>query len=465
MTDRPSATRRYTFKTKPYPHQRRALRRLLRQGGGGLQVPMRWGKTKVAIDFANCLHLTRGVTRVLVVCPLSVVGVWESEIPKHTPDDMLGKIEWRIVNYENVYARLNTGGRSWAAVPNKDLRRYRAELVVVDESHRIGNPTTIASRELYQLGKLAQHRVIMTGTMFHRAPFFVFGQAKFYDATLFGGAFGAFKKRIAILGGASGHEVQRWIGLRWMMRRMRRFVHIEKYVPGRPPVVNTLYFPLTGRGLTTYRTMVKEDMVTVAGEDVTAPIILTRHLRCQQIAGGWLKTPTGKYRRVGDDLLKIAKERFREYAEQDISKVVVGVKFLPELQDAQRAARAAGFHTLLFHGGMDRHARDARIRAFQLTRKPVMFIAQVDAGSMGIDLSAASVMCLYSLTESYVSHDQFIRRIEKYQETRTLMYDYLIPRGTRTEVTFESLRMKEDVAKFIVSRPRLVERITSKLGH
>lgn len=34
---------RYRFATKPYPHQKKALKFLLHNRGGGLQVPMRWG--------------------------------------------------------------------------------------------------------------------------------------------------------------------------------------------------------------------------------------------------------------------------------------------------------------------------------------------------------------------------------------------------------------------------------------
>jgi hypothetical protein len=36
----------YRFKTRPYPHQVRALKFLLHHRGGGLQVPMRWGLSK-----------------------------------------------------------------------------------------------------------------------------------------------------------------------------------------------------------------------------------------------------------------------------------------------------------------------------------------------------------------------------------------------------------------------------------
>jgi hypothetical protein len=48
-------------------------------------VPMRYGKTKVAIDFAGAMYFLERVRRVLVICPLDVIGVWEDELFKHGP--------------------------------------------------------------------------------------------------------------------------------------------------------------------------------------------------------------------------------------------------------------------------------------------------------------------------------------------------------------------------------------------
>src|SRR4051794_27667307 len=122
---------RYSYKTRPYPHQVRALRFLLERRGGGLQVPMRWGKSKVAVDFASCMYLKEGVRRVLVVTVTSGLGVWEDQIAQHCPCncrilDHHGQVlaeapgleqlrdgggipvlEFMLVNYQNTYARLN----------------------------------------------------------------------------------------------------------------------------------------------------------------------------------------------------------------------------------------------------------------------------------------------------------------------------------------------------------------------
>jgi hypothetical protein len=77
---------KYKYKTRPYVHQVKALKKLLSTGwGGALLMEPRTGKTKVAIDYASILHSAGHVNRVIVFCPVGVMGVWEHEIPIHCP--------------------------------------------------------------------------------------------------------------------------------------------------------------------------------------------------------------------------------------------------------------------------------------------------------------------------------------------------------------------------------------------
>ena len=422
-------------------------------------MPMRWGKTKVAIDWVNCLSLIEGrELRCLVVCPLSVTSVWPDEILKHTPDEYGTNVLWRVINFEQLWTRRRVGD-TVVALDNRGLMEFAPDVVIIDESHRIGNPSTLACRNACKIGQRARYRLIMTGTMFHRKPFYVFGQAKFYDPSIFGSAFGPFKKKIAVFGGYGGYEVLRYTNLKWMMKQMKTFTYIERYVPPRDTAVNVMRFDLTGRNLAAYVMMERESMVK--GEDwtVVSPIVLSRHLRCQQIAGGWLKYE-GTYRRVGRDKKAMALDRFRDYEAQGIQKIVVGCRFVPELADVADIARQCGYKVVLMHGGTTDRGR--RIRYFRDTPDPCVFVAQIGTGAEGIDLSAADTMMFYSLSESFLTHDQFSRRIEKFEDTRVLQYDYVIARGTRDEVTFEALQLKQDVARFIVDHPARVERITAR---
>jgi hypothetical protein len=177
--------------------------------------------------------------------------------------------------------------------------------------------TALATQErsprssLYQLARRARFRVFMTGTMFHRQPLMVFGQFKFYDPAVFGIAFKPFKDTVAIYGGYLGKEILEYQNLEWMMDKVKPHVWIEPYVKGVEPVHREVPFHLTGRNLKYYSDMEDESIIEVGGEEVISPIVLSKHLRCQQIAGGWVKTET-KYRRVGTDKLNMWRERLKD---------------------------------------------------------------------------------------------------------------------------------------------------------
>lgn len=477
---------RYAYKTEPYLHQHKALLFLLRNRGGGLQVPMRWGKTKVGIDFAGALHLLEGISRVLVVTVVDGVDVWHNEIAKHcaapwlittsTPDPIAvgsvvhrskdGGVDrglwFRVVNWESTYAREPTGrGREWVPMERADLHLWAPDLVIVDESHHAGDPTSVQHKHVYRLCRQARRVLVMTGTMFHRRPFYVFGQAKLYDPGIFGTNWGHYKRRVAVMGGYGGYEVLRYRNLKWMMRRVRPWCHIEKYVPPRKPVINFIPAHLTGRNREVYAKMERDAIVRLGDATASADIVLTKHLRLQQLSGGWARTDKG-YKQIGRCKLAIAESRLREYREQGVPKAVVVARFLPELADLAKAGRRAGFAVIVFHGGLPKgRERTRRFEAFNATSKPVLFIAQIQSVRESIDLSTADTMMLYSLSESYLDYDQVTSRIEKFKDKRTLMYDHIVAVETRDEVTWESMQEKRDVAEFIADDPERVERIVA----
>lgn len=481
---------KYEFKTKPWPHQAKALKFILREmfatGSSGLQVPLRYGKTKIAIDAAGALHLKYGINRVLAVTTTSGLGVWEKEIPKHCPfpvrvisyngdvvfqskDAALNLREpyltFYVVHHALLYGRDFDWGEDaheWIPGPNANIEDFDPEFIIVDESHRIGDPSSMQCKMAYRYAKGARFRLTLTGTMFHRAPLMVFGQFKFMDDSVFGTHIAAFKRMHVKYGGYGNYEIVGYQNLDQLATKIKRKVFIAEKVPHAPPVVTTTPVHLQ-ESADLYRKMEKKAIIEVNGHVVSAPIILTRHLRAQQIAGGWIKTEQGKYVQVGQEKYRACKDKLTLWAEEGIDKAVIGARFIPELPDIARAAQAAGYAFVALHGGVPRGiTRERRIAAFQDASRPTVFIAQIQAAAEAIDLSEAAAMLFYSMPESFLLYDQFKARIEKYAEKRTLLYDHLIGKGTRDEVTWMAMQLKKDVARFLVEDPALVERITAR---
>ena len=462
------------FKTQPRPYQVPVLKRRIKQKGGGLYVPMRWGKSWLGINWAAAMHLKYGAQRCLIVCPNDVIDVWLDEIVKHCPVDRLvvsatpasplaqeDTLAFYVVNFEAVFAREYDdpdNPRAWTVVTNKMLLDWRADMMIVDEAHHIGNPSAMQSVKTYQLARQSRFRLFMTGTPFHRKPFYVFGQFRFYDDSVFGTNFGAFKRHIAVFGGFGGYEIKRYQNLKWLRNKVKPHVDIVKYVPPTPPTRRKILFSLD-KSRAIYNEMWKESIVEVGDHEITAPIVLTRHMRLLQIAGGWLRTEDGKYVRVGNEKRLAFQKRVAEFIEQDITRFVVGARFIPELRDIWDVVTAAGLHPVLVHGGVSREERTKRRKRFSQDPESV-FITQFRTSREGIDLSATDTMVFYSLPDSYLTYDQFSKRIEKYGEERSLLYEHLIAKVTQDELAFEAMQFKKDVATYLMERPRLVERLS-----
>jgi hypothetical protein len=404
--------------------------------------------------------------------------VWRDQIAMHCPvpfrildnledppDDNV--LTFYIINYPNSFKRErdpHTEKYTWFPVPRRDIERWHPEVVVCDESHALGNPAALQSRMCHRYGREAKFRVFMTGTMFHRAPFFIFGQMKFYDGgASFGSNFTHFRRRVAIFGGQGGFTVQRYRNLDWMMREVRKSVFIVEHPRDVPSVTNEIRFELTGKNREAYLKMDQTSVLELDdGEKITAAIVLTRHLRLLQICGGYMRRESGKYIKVGSNKIDMYSDRLREYKAQGIEKFVVGCLFLPELIAVARESQKQGYRVILFHGGVPKgQERADRIEAFRIHDGPCVFVSQVAAGSQSIDLSVASVMLHYSLSPSYLIHDQFESRIEKYKDTRTLLREYLVATGTRDEIGYVALGRKMDVAKMLLKEPKLAERIAT----
>lgn len=89
---------KYTWRTRPYAHQVRAVRKLIQNGyGGALLMEPRTGKTKTTIDYLSILALGGVIDRAVVIAPNRVLGVWVEEFLNHSP----AKVEIQVYDKDS----------------------------------------------------------------------------------------------------------------------------------------------------------------------------------------------------------------------------------------------------------------------------------------------------------------------------------------------------------------------------
>ena len=160
------------------------------------------GKTFCALATAGIRFLGDEIKRLLVVCPKSVIPVWPKEFNKHAGYDYSisqVKKKWQvpdeegleviIINYDKIKSRL------------KDILKWNPDMVILDESHRIGSPTSQRSKACHKLGDSVKYKLILTGTPLGQNPLTVWSQYRFLNKDIFGISYANFRDEYAKMGG------------------------------------------------------------------------------------------------------------------------------------------------------------------------------------------------------------------------------------------------------------------------
>lgn len=487
---------KYRWKTRPYHHQVAAVKKLLSTGfGGALLMAPRTGKTKTLIDYASCLYAAGKAQRILIFCPLSVIGVWEDEIEAHCPfphrvtvwDKAARKkgvtlpkvgsknFDWVIINYDalstpGAVVRADEAGNKIRSRKRggrydilKAFTRWQPHLIALDESHRIKSPTAVKSRMLHKLGQVADYRVLMTGTVVTKKKriFDIWSQWRFLYPNRFPMTFGEFKSTYGIWRSMEGGW-KKWIR-NINEDDLHATIHQDAFAISReecydlPPRRVQIVPVELDESIPYYDQMAKEMVARIhTGEITQASIALVQSLRLRQITSGIAKTeptpeyPEGRLVRVGQEKLNVMRDLLSDLFEAD-EKVVVGAQFKGDLVAIENMCRELKVDCYVIKGGIKRQDRDKNIRAFRAHSGPACFLAQPQAAAEGIDLSTASICIWFSLTPSYVNFTQFEDRIALSQ--RSTIFMYLLARDTVDELMYETLQEDGDVAKAIMASP------------
>lgn len=486
---------KYRWKTTPYRHQVDAVKKLLSTGfGGALLMEPRTGKTKTLIDYASILYKAEKIDRMVVFCPLSVLGVWEHEFATHCPvpyritvwdsksrrEKSLPRwgsprLEVVVLNYDalsspgRVYitrkgyeARSRTRGGRYDVY--RALEHWQPQLVVLDESHIIKTATAKKTGMILKLAKVADYRVIMTGTVVTKKKRMhdVWAQWEFLNPSRFDMTHAEFKAFYGRFLNRGSYDL-------WIQNNntdlLRMQIHQDSYAISReecfdlpPRLPNEIHhINLTDSG-TAYDDMAEYMLHQIeTGEVTEASLAIVQTLRLRQITGGVARTaptlefPDGRLYRVGQEKLDHLEDVLADLCGQE-EKVVVAAQFVNDILSIQHICDRLKIKSYLLYGAIKRSDRDKNIADFRKHEGPAVFIMNPQAGSLGIDLSTAGVFIWFSLTNSYVHYTQAEDRIALNQ--RGTKYIYLLATGTVDEVVYEVLQGDGDVAKAIMTSPR-----------
>ena len=448
----------------PYHHQAVAVSRGLelfeKHGSFGLLHEMGCGKTLSMLGLFDLY----GARKMLVVCPLAVMGAWEKDAPRldgarcvllqgsgekklrtlneALADDSSPLIV--VVNYESI----------WRGDLGKQVMSAGFDIVVCDESQRIKSPSSKVSKFLGRLADRVGVRVIMTGTPVSEGALGWYGQFRFLDKSVLGKSFVNFKSRYAVEVDTGSYRMV--VGLKNLdeledkvMARCHRVSKAEAL--DLPDEVNMeVVFDLSAKARRVYDGLVRESFAALDDERfVSVDNALSRLLRLQQVTGGFAPDADGELVLVDDGKIRACESVVDDLLDAG-KKCVIFYRFSAEGDRIRSMLEGKKIGFASIYGGVKGSDRSELVRRFQEDDDCRVFVAQIQAAGLGITLTAADTSIFFSTGFSAGDYEQARARVHRIGQDKRVTHIHLLARDSVDEKVFRVLEEKRSVSEDLV---------------
>jgi SNF2 family DNA or RNA helicase len=463
----------FKYKTKPYAHQEEALQKSHNKKNFAYFMEMGCGKSKVLIDNIYWLWQQKEIDTAIVVAPKGVYMNWKNnEIPIHLPDDIDADIYlWKASSTKNEKKKLSEG------VTKRDKFRillmnvesfvtkkapvflesftHRSEfLLAIDESTTIKNVKAKRTKSIMKFGETAKYKRILTGSPITQSPLDLYSQCAFLSKSLLGyDSYWSFQGRFAIIkqqrmGSMSFNQVVGYKNLEELTQKLKFFAHrtTKKEALDLPDkIYTTRQVELTSTQIDQYISMKKTSVIYLEdGNMVSAPEVMTRLLRLQQLLCGYLVNDDGETIELANNRIKV----MMEVIEEMDGKVIIWSRFRYDIKKIKNElAKAYGSGSVVtYYGDTSQEDRDSAIHNFQTNPETRFFVSNAQTGGRGITLTAASNVIYYSNDFNLESRKQSEDRCHRIGQHKPVLYVDLVCPNTVDVHIVKSLLQKDKIA-------------------
>lgn len=433
----------------PYMHQCDAYARgcdlLSSVGCYSLLHDMGTGKTVTSIALIGEMRKRHNVSRVLVVCPSSVISAWKKDFVHAKFQAHVHILQGKVSKREEIirlslrgnHDRLDVFVTNYEALSRmqKTLIDANFDMVICDESQRIKAPGSKQSRCAHSLGRRARFCMILTGTPIPEGVMGWYAQFRFLNQNIFGTSFVAFRTKYAvevdcgtfkkIVGYRNKNELESKIMS--VSHRVRKEDALD--LPEQIDIKRTFILDKKSRKL--YDDLVNHSIAEIeeSGSEVSTENILTRLLRLQQLAGGFLTDDDGVSHAIHDGKIILLNDVLADILSAR-QKAVVFYKFTSEGNAIIASLEKNGIGYSYINGSVASHLRGENVRSFQEDNDVKVFVAQIQAAGLGITLTAASNSIFYSTGYSAGDYQQARARTHRIGQLYPVAHIHLVAEET-----------------------------------
>jgi hypothetical protein len=486
------------------------------------------GKTGATLAWVDRLAAKHTEVRVLVVAPLTAVDTWVLQAPgfmdsvvkarmlNGTVVQMLAKIkashDWAKVPTTPVMvnhtppAGLVSGnkvtilGISAGAVSSfcdkrsktvqmlRAIRTYAPHVIVMDESHIIKSADANISKAMYQIGQLAPHRIILTGTVNPLSPLDCYGQWRFLAPWTFSDDYGKpftkkplsmtrmqqasirpwpwgrMKTRYTVPGGYKGKGIKDFINQDELRARVSERAHVvvKKDALDLPPTSDLdIHVMLNKREQTAYNEM-RDDLAAqmADGSLLEAPNALAKIMKLRQITAGFVRDTDADITHVIGDSKRKAQVEVATTQLAGEQRLVVGGYFKTEcalLVEMLRDLEPKTTVEVITGATKNRDRLAIRQRFGDVSGNPnrTILVAQVRTMSLSVnELVTAANSVNGSVSERRVDWQQFRDRLDRKGQTRPVTFWNCYVPGSIDEVMLDNHKERGSLEKVLLDHIR-----------
>jgi len=441
------------MKTTPFPHQQKAIEFHLQRNSSADYSEQGTGKTLVALGVIEERKKRNQIQSALIVCPASILHVWESEIEKHTD---LSYVTLKGPHRDFIFERTKAD----CYIISYDSLNYnivkiavqKCQQIVFDEVHKIKNMKAKRTKLSLAMASKIPYRLQLSGTPFPNSLEDVFSLFLILDnGNTFGTNYYRFLNTYFFVQPIYGTRAKKYIPkpiLKEILKKAIRGKAIRftkdelKYLP--PKIYQKIPVDLTPIQAKYYARL----SVNLPLEEFhfeLPPNILAKYEKLQQITSGFLylndKEPVEfenpKFKALIDILPNTTARK----------KTVITCKYRYEIETLKNLLKE--YNPLVLYG--DTHNKEEVCNKFQNDPKYRVLIMQSQCG-IGITLTAADTMIFLSNSFNYADRYQSEDRIHRTGQDSKALYIDIYARGTIDERVIEILEKKRKMISTLLDR-------------
>jgi SNF2 family DNA or RNA helicase len=423
----------------PFDHQKTTAEFLISNRKSFCFNEQGTGKTASVIWAVDYLMKLGVISRVLIVCPLSVMkAAWQEDLFKfalhRTVAVAHGGREKRkqIINGHSEFVIINFDG---VEIVKKEILAGGFDLVVIDEASAYKNAQTDRWKTMRDITKVVKGLWMLTGTPAAQSPVDAYGLAKLVNPKGVPVFFGQFRDSV----------MQKVTDYRWIPKptaqaivhnALKPAIRFEKAQCLDLPELTFVdrEAPLSPQQLKYYNVLKKQMLIEAAGEEVTAINAAVKLNKLLQISGGAVYSDNKEVIEFDvTDRLKVVKEVIDESSH----KVLVFVPFTHTIELLTKYLTKNGITCDVINGAVSANRRAEIVKEFQTRVEPKVLVIQPQAASHGLTLTAANTVIWYAPTSSVETYLQANARIDRPGQRNPMTVVHI--HGSQTEKRLYSL--------------------------